>query len=115
MDGSSGEAECERLGVGSRADLGHMNEGHKFLARSEAAAIAASMCQGLMDKGRVMSAAYLGCAGIGSGHGNGEGVGLSGMSRTESMSSMVSTRVGRYKSASTVSSGGDGVWRALRY
>jgi len=68
---------------------------------------------GSVDEGRVMSAAYLGCAGIESG--NEESRRLSGVSRTESMSGMVSTRVGRDKSASTVSSGGDGVRRALRY
>src|SRR6266850_2077309 len=155
VDGS--KMEHERLGVGSVSNVSDVggvglaseNKGHKFLARFEAAGIAArrrrgemlrkdgggeelttrkgahvcvaelggedGMDSGLVNKGRVMSAAYSGCAGIRSGCGNGEGVGLSGASRTESMSGVVLTRVGRDKSMSTVSSGGDGVWRALRY
>ena len=35
---------------------------------------------GLVNKGRVMPAAYSGCAGVGSGHGNGESGGLGGAS-----------------------------------
>jgi len=152
--GGSGETECERLGVGGMSNVSGVgsvglvceNKGHKFLARFEAAGIAArrrrgemlrkdggeeltmrkgtctcaaelggrdSMGGGSVDKGRVMSATYSGCTGIGSG--NKESGGLSGMSRTESTSGMVSTRVGRDKSASTVLSGGDGVRRASRY
>jgi len=139
--GSSSETECKRLGVGSMSNVSSVssvglvceNKGHKFLARFEAAAIAARRRQREMlrkdggeeltirkrthtcmaelggrdgmggrsvNEGRVMLAAYSGCTGIGSG--NEESGGLSGASRTESMSSMVSTRVGRDESMSTV-------------
>src|SRR6266850_1389141 len=147
MDGGGGKTECKRLGVGGRVDLGCMNKGHKFLARSEAVGIAAStrrgsmvrrdgagvelttrkgmhMCTaelggrdgrggGLVDDGRVMLAMYSGCTGVGSGCGTGENERLSSMSRTgEAMSGMVSMRVGRDESTSTVSSSVDGVQRA---
>ena len=95
--------------------------GEELTTRKEARACAAELGGGdgtggrTVGERRVMSAAYSGCAGIGSGCGNGEGVGLSGTSRTESTSGVVSTRVGRDESTSTVSSGGDGMWRASRY
>jgi len=157
VDGGGGETERERLGVGGVSNvsgvggvgLARENKGHKFLARFEAASIAArrrrgemlrkdgggdelttrkgarvcaaelggedGMDGGSVNQGRVMSAAYSGCTGIGSGRGNGEGVGLSGTSRTESTSGVVSTRVGRDESASTVPSGVDGAQGASRY
>src|SRR6266850_7005898 len=108
--GSSGEMEHERLGVGGVSNISSVsgvglaceNKGHKFLARFEAAGIAARRRRGEMlrkdggeeltmrkgmrtctaelggrdsmgssrsvDEGRVMSAAYSGCAGIESGN-----------------------------------------------
>src|SRR6266850_264893 len=43
--GGGSETECGRLDVGG-VGLGHKNDGHKFLARLEAAGIAASKSQG---------------------------------------------------------------------
>ena len=69
-----------------------------------------------VDERRVMSATNSGCGSVGSGRGNGDNEGLGSASRTgETTSGVVSTRVGRNESASTVSSGVDGVQGTSRY
>jgi hypothetical protein len=63
-----------------------------------------------------MSAAYSGCASIGSGCGNEQSRGVDGASITgKGLSCVVSTRLARDENASTVSSGADGAQGTSRY
>ena len=96
--------------------------GGRLTTRKGTRACAAELSSGYgMDGGSVgeaetMSAAYSGCAVIGSGHGDEESRGVDGASRTgEGATGAVSTRLGIDENASAVSSGADGAQGTSRY